>query len=50
VVKTIAALSADPAFRDVQLKSEATPERGAVEGHSFELSALYAQGAGGSPR
>ena len=50
VVKTIAALSADPAFRDVELKSEATAEHGAVEGHSFELSTLYAEGTGGSPR
>jgi hypothetical protein len=41
VVKTIAALSADPAFRAVNLKSEASPERGSPEGYSFELTVRY---------
>jgi hypothetical protein len=42
VVKTIAAFSSDPAFRGVELKTEAGPERGSPEGYSFELSVLYA--------
>jgi hypothetical protein len=41
VVKTIAALSADPAFHGVELKTESSPERGNPEGYSFELSVLY---------
>ncbi len=41
VVKTIASLASDPAFRDVELKTEATAEHGAPEGHSFDLSLVY---------
>ena len=49
VVKTIAALASDRAFRDVELKMEANGERGVPEGYSFELSLAYApdEGAGG---
>ena len=43
VVKTISALSADPAFHGVELKTESSPERGNPEGYSFELSVLYTQ-------
>lgn len=42
VVKAVAALAADPAFRDVALKNETSAERGAPEGHSFDLSMVYA--------
>lgn len=41
VVKTIAALSADPTFHDVELKSEAGPERGTPEGYSFDLAVVF---------
>ena|SRR5437870_3831516 len=41
VVTTIAALSRDPAFSTIELKSEASPEQGVPEGHSFALSARY---------
>ena len=42
VVKTIACpFASDPAFRDVELKTEATAEHGAPEGHSFDLSLVY---------
>lgn len=41
VVRTIAALSRDRAFGVVELRSEATPEQGAPEGYSFELSLGY---------
>ncbi len=41
VVKTIAALSSDPAFRGVELRTEAGPEHGLPEGYSFELSVRY---------
>lgn len=42
VVKTIAALATDPAFRDVELRMESTAEHGVPEGYSFELSLAYA--------
>ena len=42
VVKTIAALASDRAFRNVELKVEAGGERGVPEGYSFELSLTYA--------
>ena len=42
VVKTIAALASDRAFRDVELKMEASAERGVPEGYSFELVLAYA--------
>lgn len=41
VIKTIAALSKDPAFRDVELRSESTPEKGVPEGHTFQIVLLY---------
>jgi hypothetical protein len=41
VVKTLAALSADPMFRDVVIKNEMNPEKGAPEGYSFELSVVF---------
>ncbi len=41
VVRTITALSRDPVFDGVELRSEATPEQGVPEGHSFELSLSY---------
>ena len=42
VVKTIAALASDRAFRDVALKMEASGERGIPEGYTFELTLVYA--------
>jgi Tfp pilus assembly protein PilN len=49
VVKTIAALASDRAFHDVELKMEASAERGVPEGYSFELVLSYApdEAAGG---
>jgi hypothetical protein len=49
VVRTIAALAADPAFRDVELRTETSAERGVPEGYSFDLSLGYApeEAAGG---
>lgn len=41
VVKTLAALSADPLFHDVVIKNETNPEKGAPEGYSFELSVVF---------
>ena len=41
VVRAIAALSKDPAFRNVELRSETTPERGVPEGHSFTIGLRY---------
>ena len=41
VVKTLAALATDPAFRDVELMLEASGERGVPEGYSFDLSCAY---------
>ena len=41
VVTTIAALSRDPAFSTIELKSETSPEQGVPEGHSFALSVRY---------
>ena len=41
VVKTISALSADPSFRGVELRTESSPEHGTPEGYSFDLSVLY---------
>jgi hypothetical protein len=35
-------LSRDPAFSLVDLKSEATPEQGVPEGHTFEIDTRYA--------
>jgi len=49
VVRTITALSRDPAFLVVNLKSESTPEHGVPEGHSFEVEVRYAPpGAAGA--
>lgn len=41
VVHTIAALSRDPAFTNIALHAESSPERGAPEGHTFELVVRY---------
>jgi Tfp pilus assembly protein PilN len=41
VVHTIAALSRDPAFTNIELHAESSPERGAPEGHTFELVVRY---------
>lgn len=41
VVRAIAALSKDPAFRAVQLHSESSPEKGVPEGYSFQITARY---------
>jgi Tfp pilus assembly protein PilN len=48
VVRTITALSRDPAFSAVDLRSEAGPEGGAPEGFAFELFLKYR--AQGSPQ
>ena len=49
VVKTIAALAADRAFRNVELKMEASGERGVPEGYTFELSFKYAPEPASAP-
>ena len=41
VVHTIAALSRDPAFTNMELHAESSPERGVPEGHTFELLVRY---------
>jgi Tfp pilus assembly protein PilN len=41
VVRTLAALSKDPAFRAVELRSEASPEKGVPEGYSFQIALRY---------
>lgn len=41
VVKTITALAAEPAFHGVELRTEASAERGSPEGYSFELGVRY---------
>lgn len=41
VVRALAALSKDPAFRDVELRSESTQEKGVPEGHAFSLGVTY---------
>lgn len=41
IVRTIAALSRDPVFGAVDLRSESSPEGGAPEGYSFELQLGY---------
>lgn len=41
VPRTIEALSRESAFGSVELRSEASPERGVPEGYSFELSLRY---------
>ena len=52
VVHTIAALARDPVFTVIDLRSEATPEQGVPEGHSFEMQIRYTvpQSRGGSGR
>jgi hypothetical protein len=42
VVHTIAALSRDLAFSNLELVSESSQERGVPEGHSFDLGVRYA--------
>lgn len=51
VVRTITALSRDPAFSAVELRSEATPETasGAPEGYGFELYLRYRTRPGRTP-
>lgn len=41
VVRTIAAFSRDPAFSEVELHSESSPEKGVPEGHAFVVSVRY---------
>ena len=41
VTRTITALSRDPAFHSIELRSETTPELGVPEGHSFQLGIGY---------
>lgn len=41
VVRTLAALSKSPAFRRVDLREEATPERGVPEGYTFQVALSY---------
>jgi hypothetical protein len=41
VVRTVRALSRDPAFDSVELRSESSPEGGVPEGYSFSLSSRY---------
>jgi hypothetical protein len=41
VVRTVSALSRDPRFRAVELRSETTPEAGLPEGYTFQLSIRY---------
>ncbi|HEY6050146.1 MAG TPA: hypothetical protein VIZ58_02790 [Thermoanaerobaculia bacterium] len=48
VVRTITALSRDPSFSAVDLRSEAGPEAGTPEGFAFELYLRY-RPAGGTP-
>jgi hypothetical protein len=42
VVKTVASLSHDPAFSDIQLKTETTPEGAGPDPIQFQLSCQYA--------
>lgn len=41
VVRTVAALSRDPAFEAVDLRTETSPEMGVPEGYSFQLASRY---------
>ena len=41
VVRTIAAFARDPAFDAVALHSEATPEKGVPEGHTYQVTVTY---------
>jgi Tfp pilus assembly protein PilN len=41
VVRTLAALSKDPAFQTIQLHSEAKPDQGSPEGYSFLIGLKY---------
>jgi Tfp pilus assembly protein PilN len=41
VVRTIAAFARDPAFDAVALHSEATPEKGVPEGHTYLVTVTY---------
>ncbi len=41
VVRTVAALSRDPAFESVDLRQETSPEAGVPEGYSFQLAIRY---------
>lgn len=41
VVRTLEALTKDPAFRGVELRSESSPERGVPEGYSFQIGLRY---------
>ena len=57
VVRTVAALSRNPAFEAVDLRSETSPEMGVPEGYSFQLAIRYrpegpeqpARGKGNAP-
>ena len=41
VVRTLSALSRDSALRDIELRSESSPEAGVPEGYSFQLAMRY---------
>jgi hypothetical protein len=41
VVRTLAALSKDPAFQAIELHSEAKPDQGSPEGYSFLIGVKY---------
>jgi len=41
VVHTLEALTKEPAFRGVELRSESSPERGVPEGYSFQIGLRY---------
>ena len=57
VVRTVAALSRNPAFESVDLRTETSPEMGVPEGYSFQLAIRYrpegpekpARGTGNAP-
>ena len=41
VVRTLAALSKDPAFQGIHLHSEARPDQGSPEGYTFQIDLTY---------
>jgi hypothetical protein len=41
VVHAIAALSKDPAFSDIELHGESSPDKGEPEGYTFSISMRY---------
>ena len=41
VVHAIAALAKDPAFSDIELHAESSPDKGEPEGYTFSISMRY---------